>query len=512
MNPLYLLVLLGTGFALSFLVKSKKESGFINSEKIKEIENLNKLELEKIRNRKKEIIEEFGGKRKEIERKQTSLEEKSKKHEENIKLKSEQISLIIKDLSDKLEGEKNFIRATRAEKEQLFQGRKNTILEKLGTTEDLIKSELLEKINHNTLLLNETKLRKFEENLKEESEKIAKNHLIGVIQKYSAPTSVEKKSLLIPVVRDETRIKVLGPNLEFVNFIEKELDVEIIFNDMYNTIMISSFDLVNKHIARETILKLIKERSVNLEKLNKIYLETKTSTEKLLIDIGKKIVKELKLEKRSFNNDFLYLLGRLKFRTSYGQNILKHSFEVGYFTLMLGAELGLNMDVCKIGGFFHDIGKAIDQIDGRPHDILTKEIMEKHNFSYEETHAAWVHHDAIPQETAEAMLVKAGDAISAGRPGARQETIEKYIARITAMEEIANSYEGVHKVYIMSGGREVRVSVNPKQLSDENLGELATAIAEEIEGNVAYPGKVKINIIRRLQSSTTAKLKSKTEA
>lgn len=382
-----------------------------------------------------------------------------------------------------------------------------TLIKVSGFKVDEIKTQILNDLDNDLELAREDRLRKYEEYLKEESERIAKNMLINVIQRYSAPTSVEKKSLIIPINRDETRTKIIGKNAEFLNFIEQETGVDIIFNDNSSGITISCFDLVKKHIARETIIKLMRERYLNFDKVKAKLQEAQNETSKLLFEIGKKVIRELRLENRNYPPEFLKILGRLKFRTSYGQNILKHSFEVGYFTLMLGNELGLDMSVCKIGGFFHDLGKAIDQEDGRPHDILTKEIMEKFNFSFDETHAAWTHHDAIPQETAEAMLVKAGDAISAGRPGARQETIEKYIERITAMEAIANSYEGVNKSYAISGGREIRVIVDPKDLDDENLPELAKTIAGEIEENVAYPGKIKVNVIRRVQNISIAKEK-----
>jgi len=367
-----------------------------------------------------------------------------------------------------------------------------------------MRETILSDLKNDLELTREDRLRKLEEYLKEDRERIAKNLLVNTIQRYSAPTSVEKKSMIIPVVRDETRLKIMGKNAEHIIFLEQELGVDIVFNDINNTVIVSCFDLVKKHIARETIVRIMKERQVSLDKLKLRLADVRRDTERQLVDIGRKVVKDLHIERRNFPPDFLKILGRLKFRTSYGQNILKHSFEVGYFTLMLGGELGLNMEVCKIGGFFHDLGKAIDQEDGRPHDYLTKEIMEKFHFPHEETHAAWSHHDAIPQETAEAMLVKAGDAISAGRPGARQETIEKYLARIHAMEDIAKSYGGVQKTYAISGGREIRVLVNPRDVNDKNLPELAKAIASDIEANVAYPGKIKINIIRRVQSSSVA--------
>ncbi|MCC6643459.1 HDIG domain-containing protein [Candidatus Peregrinibacteria bacterium] len=379
-----------------------------------------------------------------------------------------------------------------------------------GTSAETVKNQLLSELAQDLDLARETRLSKLIDYTREHSPVIAKSMLIESIHRYSASTSVEKKNLVIPVNRNETKARLIGQNAEILTLLENELGVDIVFDEGRGGIVVSHFELVKKHIARETILKLIRDRIIDLEKAKKRLEEARAETRAHLIDLGDKVAKKLDLEYRKFPADFKEILGRLKYRTSYGQNILKHCFEVGYFTLLLGNELGLNQEVCKIGGFFHDLGKAIDQEDGRPHDILTKEIMEKFNiFSWEEIHAAWTHHDAIPIETAEALLVKAGDAISAGRPGARQETIEKYLARVMAIEGIANSYEGVNKSYAISGGRELRVLVDPKRLDDTNLSELASTIAKEIEGNVAYPGQIKINVIRRIQHNRTIKEKIK---
>jgi ribonuclease Y len=311
---------------------------------------------------------------------------------------------------------------------------------------------------------------------------------------------VEKKSLVVTVPRDDMKAKIIGHNNANLLLLEELTECDIIFNDAPNTIIISSFDLVKKHIGRETILKLLKEREVNETVIRKKIELVKIELEKMLIKIGKDIVKKINLKNRQFPDDFYRILGRLQFRSSYGQNIIKHSTEVGLFTMMLGSELNVNMETCKVGGFMHDLGKAIDHEIGEPHDLLTKQIMEKYGFSWEEVHAAWTHHDAAPIETAEAMLVKAADAVSAGRPGARQETLEKYLERIRALEDIGNSYEGVNKAFAISAGRELRVGVDPKALDDEDLTELAQTVAKEIEDNVTYPGKIKINVIRRIQS------------
>ncbi len=371
---------------------------------------------------------------------------------------------------------------------------------KVGVSLKEAKEKVLGEVVEDLQRMREERLIKYEQYLSDEKVRIAKNMIVSAIQRYGNPTSVEKKSLVVTVPRDDMKAKIIGHNNVNLLLLTELTECDIIFNDAPNTIIISSFDLVKKHIGRETILKLLKEREVNETVIKKKIEDVKIELEKMLIKIGRDIVKKINLKNREFPDDFYRILGRLQFRSSYGQNIIKHSTEVGLFTIMLGSELDVNMETCKIGGFMHDLGKAIDHEIGEPHDLLTKQIMEKYGFSWEEVHAAWTHHDAAPIETAEAMLVKAADAVSAGRPGARQETLEKYLIRIRALEEIGNSYEGVNKAYAISAGRELRVGVDPKVLDDEDLTELAQTVAKEIEENVTYPGKIKINVIRRIQS------------
>jgi len=455
-----------------------------------------------------------------IERFKQSLQEREKRFELQCQKTEKNIQTLEiraasreeenKKIRAALEKEENELVKVSVENQDLKKQIPPLLAKTAGYSEEKAAVELLEALDRDLELARETRLNKIIDYTKDQDSVIAKNLLIEAIHRYSAPTSVEKKSLIIPISRNETKAKIIGKNCEILSYLEEKLGVSIVFDDTKPGLAVSHYDLVKKHVARETVLKLIKDRVVDLERAKKRLEETVAETRALLLEVGDKVVKKLNLEYRHFPNEFKVILGRLKFRTSYGQNILKHCFEVGYFTLLLGNELNLNEEICKIGGFFHDLGKAIDQEDGRPHDVLTREIMEKFQlFSWEEIHAAWTHHDAVPIETAEALLVKAGDAISAGRPGARQETIEKFLARVMAIEGIANSYEGVNKTYAISGGRELRVMVDPKKLEDENLSELAFEIAQEIEQNVDYPGQIKINVIRRVQHNRTIKDKTK---
>ncbi len=421
--------------------------------------------------------------------------------EEQLQSKSAKTS----EVQQFIDGEVANVETIRAGMKALEKELTQKLLAKTNSTFDDVKNEVLNELLRDLELEREDKMHKYEDYLKEEKVRLAKDLITSVIQRYSAPTSVDKKSTAISVTRDDAKGKVIGRFAKNILLLEELTGTDIIFNDSPNTIIVSCFDLVRRHIARETIKKILKERAATADKVKEKFLEAQRETEKTLVKIGRETVKMLGLENRNFPEEFMKIIGRLKFRTSYGQNILKHSFEVGYFTLMLGGELNLDMLTCKIGGFFHDLGKAIDQEVGGSHDVLTREIMEKYTFSEDEIHAAWAHHDAVPQRTAEALLVKAGDAISAGRPGARQESIEKYIERIQAIEKISNSYEGVTKSFAISAGREVRVMVDPQQMKDGQLLPLAKSIASDIQGNVAYPGKIKVNVIRRTKNVDYAK-------
>lgn len=487
-----------TGFLV--LKPSKKHSHVYYENKITAMVEKNRNESEDIKEKSKKRASEALQYILEFEKKNKTQREKLEKlilsREEQLNQKNAKLQNMRAEIDQEVELSKLLRAKIQDLKGEI--GRK--LIDKSRISVSNAKSEILTVLQHDLELERDDHLVKYLEYLEEEKERLAKDLISNVIQRYYAPTSVEKRSSTITVDRDEYKYRIIGKNAEILLLLEELTEADIIFNDSPDTIIISCFELVKRHIAHETILKLLKEQDVTPEMVRQKLAETKVATEKSLIKTGKETIKMLELEHRNFPDEFLKIIGRLKFRTSYGQNILKHSFEVGYFTLMLGGELGLNMTTAKIGGFFHDLGKAIDQEVGGSHDVLTKEIMEKYSFPEEEIHAAWAHHDAVPQRTAEAMLVKAGDAISAGRPGARQESIEKYLERIQAIQDIGNSHEGVAKTYAISAGRELRVIVDPQRLGDEGLQPLANNVAGEIQANVAYPGKIKINVIRRVKN------------
>jgi ribonuclease Y len=464
--------------AAAQLEKTKEESAKIKADIAVRIENINskgKIDEERLLQKFKRIENLIVSKEEYLGRKTQKLEE----------------------IRKILDAEEQFVKEMKSKNDEAQTLYLQKLSLKSGQSVDQTKGDIIRGLEQDLEMDRETRIRKYEEYLSDEKERIAKSLITDAIQRYSSPTSVEKRTDIITVQHDDAKGRLVGKNAENLKLLEELTEADIIFNDAPNTIIISCYDLIKKHVAKEAVNKLIRERAITPEKVRFIVKTAGEETERTLVRIGYDIIKKLGLENRKFPADFAKIIGRLQFRTSYGQNIVKHSMEVGNFTVMLGSELGLDMETCKVAGFFHDIGKAIDHEVGGSHDVLTKEIMEKYGFSEAEIHAAWAHHDAIPQQTPEALLVKAGDAISAGRPGARAESIEKYLERIRALESISSSYEGVSKSYAISAGREVRVITEPSKLKDEDLSDLAKNIAHEIEENLSYPGKIKINVIRQ---------------
>jgi ribonucrease Y len=496
------------GFLSTFLLLKKRK--FIdlekNREKSEQIINESKETAVKISTENKERVENF----------KTRLKEEIIKREERIKKVKTSLSNK-EDSIAKKEQRLNEVKLRIASYKEETQSKKNAAIRAEGE----IKEKLSKKTAQSPETVKENIIRKYEseiredgkkresdilEALKEDAPKQAKKILITSMQRLSSPTSVETRSVLIKVPRDNIKGKIVGKDGRNILALEKELDAAIVFNDLPNTISISAFNLVIRRIAEKTIKKLIKIRGgIDENVVKKTIKLAEKETDEELYEIGKKALEKMGIPSK--DKDFIRTVGRLQYRTSYGQNIMKHSMEIGWLSTMLGSEMGLDIETCKTGGFLHDLGKAIDQDPNvkDAHDRLTKELMEKYGFPEAAVHAAWTHHDAEPQKTPEALIVKAADAVSGGRPGARQDSIERYIERMKAIDESVNSFEGVQKSYTMSAGREVRVYVNPDKVTDKEIIEMAGDMAKTIEENVVYPGKIKIKVVRRTKSLEIAK-------
>ncbi len=379
--------------------------------------------------------------------------------------------------------------------------------QKTGLKKENLKEQVLTTYRQEAEAYSQERLVKLEEDVKENATKIAKKILQNSMQRLSSPTSVETKTVLIKIQRDFVKGKIVGRNAENLAELERIFpEVDIIFNDLPNTISVSCYNLVLRRTAQLVLEKLINFKgNIDPKLINKAYDDSKKELEKELYIVGKTAVERLGM--KSDNKELLGIVGRMQYRTSYGQNIMKHSMEVAWLAAMLGYEADLNFKTCKIGGFLHDLGKAIDQDPTiqETHDRLTKQLMEKYGFKPEEVHAAWTHHEAEPPKTPEAWIVIAADAVSASRPGARQESLGQYIDRMQALEEKGQAFEGVKKAFAISAGRELRVMVDPEMIKDEAMKDLAVNIADKIEKELSYPGKVKVNVIRRTDATEIAR-------
>lgn len=513
MNPIITYILIGAGtillgfFSTFFLLKKKK---FIDLDKKKEkSEQLVNESKEEAANILTETTKHVENAKNRLKREIKTREDRIGKMKQSLSLKEESINKKEKRVKDtkftiatyKEETQSKKNAAIRAEAEM-----KEKLTSKTGESAEVVKEKILKQYKKDLEQDEKRKLSDMVEAIKEDAPKTAKKVLITSMQRLCSPTSVETRSVLIKVPKDNIKGKIVGKGGRNILALEEELDVSIIFNDLPNTISVSAFNLVIRRVAEKTIKKLIKIRGgIDEAVIRKTIKAAERETDEELYEIGKKALQKMGIPAK--DKDFIRTVGRLQYRTSYGQNIMKHSVEIGWLATMLGSEMGLDIETCKTGGFLHDLGKAIDQDPNvkDTHDQLTKELMEKYGFPEAAVHAAWTHHDAEPQRTPEALIVKAADSVSGGRPGARQDSIEKYMERMKAIDASINSFEGVKKSYTMSAGREVRVYVNPEKVTDKEIQDMANNMAHTIEENVIYPGKIKIKVVRRTKSLEIAK-------
>lgn len=435
-------------------------------------------------------------------KKQFEIEEKEfavqlKKLEQIFIIKSgsqEKKETKIKELQKSLDQEERLVQNWREQTGSLQKNLWDRLLQITGFSPTQVREQLLKQYEETFQQDSEMYLQRAMEWAQESALREGRNILGEAIYRFTDITSVEHEEKNIVVPRDEMKGRVVGRGGRLIAFFEELFGVDVVFNDEPDFIIVSCFNLVQREIARVALEKLIREKTLNEEIIRYVKTWAEGEVDKMLCQEGEKALKILQVP--GMPPDFAKLVGRLKFRTSYGQNIMRHCFEVGYLARLIANEIGADEHIAWLGGFFHDIGKAIDQEVGGSHDVLSKEILEKYGFSWEITHAAWTHHNAIPQETIEARIVQAADAISASRPGARAESVERYLAKIHELQETGLSFEGVRKAYAINAGRELRLLVDPDKIDDITTNTLASQVAARVQEKGGYPGKIKIVAIR----------------
>ena len=377
-------------------------------------------------------------------------------------------------------------------------------LEKIsGLTSEQAKELLLqsveEDIKHDTAKL----IKELEALAKEEADKRAKEILTTAIQRCAADHTAETTVTVVPLPNDEMKGRIIGREGRNIRTLEQMTGVELIIDDTPEAVVLSGFDPVRREVARVALEKLILDGRIHPARIEEMVEKSQKEVEAIMKEAGEEAVLELGIH--SIHPEIVKLLGRMKFRTSVGQNALRHSIEVAHLTGLLAAEIGVDVRLAKRAGLLHDIGKAIDHEVEGSHVQLGSEICRKYKEHPVVINSVESHHGDVEAESIIACLVQAADTISAARPGARRETIETYTQRLKQLEEITNSFSGVDKSFAIQAGREVRIMVVPEKVSDDDMVIMAHDVARKIEENMQYPGHIKVNIIRESRVQGVAK-------
>lgn len=356
------------------------------------------------------------------------------------------------------------------------------------------KDELIKKVEKDYEEDIAVRLHKLETAGEDRLEQRAKGILSSVIQRLSTSTVPEVMATTVDIPSDDIKGKIIGKEGRNIRSFEKATGVEVIIDDTPGSIVLSSFDPVRRQIARVALEELIRDGRIQPAKIEDTVSKAKEEISKIIKEKGEQAVYEAGV----FNLDprIVIILGRLHFRTSYGQNVLQHSLEMAHIAGMLAEELGADPQIARAGALLHDIGKAIDHEVAGTHVEIGKRILEKFGADERIVKAMQAHHDEYPCETLEAVIVKVADSISGGRPGARRDSIENYLKRLKDLEDIANSFQGIEKSYAIAAGRELRVFVKPEDVNDLEAHNLAREIALRIENELKYPGEIKVTVIR----------------
>lgn len=451
-----------------------------------------KDEIHKLRS---DADKEIRERRSEVQKQENRLNQREEyldKKADSLEAKSEKISQKQKQLDDKL------LEIDGIKKSQF------DMLERIsGLTQEEAKNQLLASLEEELDTEKSKRILEYEQMVRDQSDVLAREIIGTAIQRCAADHTAETTVSVVALPNDEMKGRIIGREGRNIRSIESITGVELIIDDTPEAITISSFDPVRREIARLTLERLIQDGRIHPTRIEEMFEKSTKEVNATIKQEGEKAV--LAANCGSIHPELVRLLGKLKYRTSYGQSVLKHSLEVSYIAGLMAAELGADERLARRAGLLHDIGKALDhEIEGS-HIALGVEYARKYKESEAVIHAIQAHHGDVECKTVVACLVQAADAVSAARPGARRENVENYIKRLQQLEEISTSFDGVERAYAIQAGREVRVMVKPEIVSDERMPYVAHEIAKKIESEMEYPGQIKVNIIRESRASDVAK-------
>ena len=451
-----------------------------------------KDEVHRLRN---EGEKELADRRKEVQRQERRIQQKEETLDrkiDNIEKKEDRVNKKIKDAEVRL-----------AEAETIKKSQFEMLERISGFTVDQAKTYLLDQLEGELGREKSLKIMEYEQQLKDEADKRARNIISLAIQRCAADQVAEATVSVVPLPNDEMKGRIIGREGRNIRAIETMTGCDLIIDDTPEAITLSCFEPVRREIARVALEKLISDGRIHPARVEEMVEKARREVEQSIKQAGERAVLDAGVH--GLHPELVKILGRLKYRTSYGQNVLKHSLEVSYISGMIASELGLDPKVAKRAGLLHDIGKALDhEIEGS-HVEIGVDVARKYKESDAVVHAIHAHHGDVEAKTVVACIVQAADAISAARPGARRENLENYIKRLQKLEEVASSFKGVDNSFAIQAGREIRIMVKPEQVKDDEMASLARDICKKIEEELEYPGQIKVNIIRESRAVDFAK-------
>jgi len=476
-----------------------KEADKLRADAEREIETMQRAAQvearEEAQKLKEKAEEELKERRAEIVKGEQRLEDREKSLANNeADLKRREQSLSDREANNKKIGD-DLQQALEEQRQQLER------LSGLSTAQakDLLLRQVEDEVRHDMAKM----VRNIEDEAKREADRRARNVLSLSIQRTAANHAAETTVSVVPLPSDEMKGRIIGREGRNIRALENISGIDVIIDDTPEAVVLSGFDGVKREIARLTLTKLLTDGRIHPARIEDTYKQAKAEVDKTILEAGEQAMLEANLH--GLSDNLIKLLGRLKYRTSYGQNVLAHSLEVSHLAGIMAAELGANVKIVQRAGLLHDIGKAVDhQVEGT-HTQIGANLAKKNRESQAVVHAIEAHHSDIEPQTVEAVLVQAADAISAARPGARRDSLESYIKRLESLENIAVSRPGVEKCYVMQAGREIRVMVKPTEINDDGAALLSREIAKEIEKQLDYPGQIKVTVIRESRATEFAK-------
>ncbi len=438
---------------------------------------------------------ELRDRRNEIQRMERRLSQK----EESLDARSSNLDRKERSFSDR---EKEIARVEN-ELSEIYEKELKLLEQIAGLSAEEARQLLLKRVEDETRHEVAMMIRDIEVKAKDEAEKRARNVIALAIQRCAADHVAETTVSVVPLPSDEMKGRIIGREGRNIRAFENLSGINLIIDDTPEAVILSSFDPVRREIARLALERLIADGRIHPARIEQMYEKAREEVEAHIREVGEQATFDTDIH--GLHPELVRVLGRLKYRTSYGQNVLQHSIEVAHLAGIMAAELGADIRLARRAGLLHDIGKAIDHEVEGPHAVIGAELAKRFHEQASVVHPIEAHHGEIEPQSVEAVLVQAADAVSGARPGARRETLESYVKRLEKLETIAESYQGVEKCYAMQAGRELRIMVKPEDMDDASAALLARDVAKQIESELEYPGQIKVIVIREHRAIEYAK-------